>query len=257
MISAATQSNPMSCDGRLILVTGASSGIGRATAVLLSRLGARLLLVGRSQEKLEQTLAALDGTGHRIEPFDLNETEEIPAWFKHLIAESGPLSGLVQCAGVQHYTPARFITVDKINRMMKVNVFSTTMLAKCCAGKGAVLPGGSLVFIASVAGLVGDAGLSVYAASKGAVIALTKSLALEFAPAKIRVNAVAPGCVETDMLDKMRLNLTADQVQALAAKHPLGFGTAEDVAHAVAFLLADTGRWITGSVLTVDGGYTA
>ena len=140
---------------------------------------------------------------------------------------------------------------------MQTNWSAAWLLAKGFRQAGVYATPGSVVFVSSVVGMVGQPGLSAYASSKGALLALTKSLAMELVSEGIRVNSVVPGYVQTEMAQNLEKILTADQVEAIRRMHPLGFGTAEDVAHAIAFLLAVTGRWITGTALVVDGGYTA
>jgi len=253
--SAAT--NPLDLAGRAILVTGASSGIGRETALLLSQLGAHLVLTGRNEEHLAETLQLLTGDGHRAEPFDLSATDEIPRWLKILGASSGPLNGLVHSAGIHKLRPVRTLRSQTVEDVMRINVGAAIGLAKGFCQKGVCAPGGSVVFLSSVAGLTGQAGLAAYAASKGAIVALTRALAVEFAAEHIRVNCVAPGIVTTEMGQSLLAKLTPEQGAALEAMHLLGFGRPRDVAYAIAFLLAETARWITGTVLVVDGGYTA
>lgn len=249
--------NPMDLGGTTVLVTGASSGIGRETAILLSSLNARVVLTGRDRGRLQETLARLDGQGHRVAPFDFNRPEGIDDWIRSLTSEAGPLNGLVHAAGMEFVSPIKFVRLKDAEEVLKINLLSSIMLARaftrkaCCAGPG------SVVFLSSVMGTNGSPAMSVYGASKAALIGLAKSLALELAPRQIRVNCVTAGCVHTEMLARSRDLASPEEFQALERAHPLGFGTARDVAHAVAFLLADTGRWITGSTLAVDGGYSA
>ncbi len=249
--------NPMDLSGQTILVTGASSGIGRETCVLLSQLGAKLILVARNEERLEQTKSLLDGDDHRVEPFDLADVDSIPRWLKVVGKEDGPLDGLVHSAGVQVTRTLQFLSSKNIDDVMQVNFTAAVILAKGFRQRGVSAPSSSIALISSVMGLVGQPAVAAYAASKGALIALTKSLALELAGEGIRVNCVAPGQVRTEMTQMMAQSLTEEQYAAIEAHHPLGIGEPIDVANAVAFLLADTGRWITGSTLVVDGGYTA
>ena len=249
--------NPLTLTDRCILVTGASSGIGRETARLISQLGARVVLVGRNEDRLAETLRSLDGDGHRVEPFDLAATDEIPRWLKGVTALSGPLHGLVHSAGIHKLRPIRVSNAKTVEDVMRINVGAAIGLARGFCQKGVCAPGGSLVFLSSVAALTGQAGLAAYAASKGAIVALTRSLAVELAGERIRVNCVAPGVVATEMGQGLLAMLTPEQGAALEAMHLLGLGEARDVSYAIAFLLAETSRWITGTVLVVDGGYTA
>lgn len=249
--------NPMDLSGRTILVTGASSGIGRETAVLLSRLQAQVILVARDQERLAQTAALLEGTRHHIEPFDLTTIDEIPRWLKHVTAVVGPLHGLVHSAGVHSARPVRLISRQHFEDVMRINVQVAMSLSGAFRQKGVYVRGSSIVLLSSVVALVGEVGIAAYAASKGALTALAKSLALEFVQDHIRVNCVAPAYVQTEMTERFRTSLTTEQMAQIVAMHPLGLGTPLDVAYAIAFLLAETGRWITGTTLVVDGGYTA
>lgn len=249
--------NPMSLDGRHILVTGASAGIGRATAVLLSRLGATLTVNGRDPERLAQTMALLHGAGHRAAPFDLGDIDAIPAWIKERAAEGGALHGVAHCAGIQTLRPIRIFSADFFDQVMRVNLGSCLALAKGLRQKGVHADTASLVFISSTAATASSPANVVYAAAKGGVIAATKGLSAELLPDGIRVNCVVPSIVMTDLIERGFEKLSQEQIEHLRALQPLGFGHVDDVANAIAYLLADTGRWITGTALTVDGGRTA
>lgn len=250
--------NPLDLTGRVVIVTGASSGIGLATAVLLSQLGAKLVLVARSRERLELARAQLTGAEHLVVPFDFSTPGvDVAAWVKAISAQTGPISGIVHCAGVQLIKPVRLLAEADLDAIMKVNVSAALLLAKGFRIKGVHAPGASVVFVSSVMGLVGAAGRTVYCASKGALGAMAKALALELAAEDIRVNCVAPGFVRTAMLEQSQATVGPEQMAAVEKLHPLGFGEPRDVANAVAYLVADTARWVTGTTLVVDGGYTA
>lgn len=249
--------NPMDLSGRSVLVTGASSGIGRATAILLSQLGARVILVARRQVQLEETMSQMVGTGHRVEVFDLFQIEAIADWLPSLVTPEQRLDGLVHSAGLQHIRTIRELDNDAVSEMMALNFNAAFSLARAFRHKKVRAEHSSIVFVSSVSGLKGQAGNTVYAASKGALIAVTRAMAAELVRDQVRVNCVAPGLVHTEIVDRMLETLSQEQYQRIVDKHLLGVGTAQDVAHAIAFLLADTGRWITGSTLVVDGGYTA
>lgn len=249
--------NPLDLTGKTILVTGASSGIGRETSILLSELGAKIILVARRDDELQKTKELLKGDDHLVEAFDLTNFDAVSGWLKNISQKTGALHGLVHSAGVQKIQPLRFTTMYDINQIFSINIVAAIALAKAFRQRNVFKADSSLVFLSSVAGIVGDSGLSVYAASKGALISLAKSLAVEFAKYKIRVNCIAPAIIRTEMVKKWETSLTEEQVCTNIANSSLGIGTPRDVANAVAFLLADTGRWITGTTLVVDGGYTA
>jgi NAD(P)-dependent dehydrogenase (short-subunit alcohol dehydrogenase family) len=250
--------SPLDFSGKAVLVTGASAGIGRGTAVLLSRLGARVVLSGRDEDRLRQTLGEMEGSGHHVAALDLANPNEIAAWMPGVIEAVGPLSGLAYCAGVAPIMPIRFLSLKQFEEVMRVNFYSAAMLLKEFARTRMHQEGASAVLVASVAGMRGKAARSAYGASKGALIAFAKSAAVELVKDGIRVNCVAPSYVRTEMYEKAGDFLTPQQLQAcVESRQPLGLGTPLDVAQAIAFLLADTAKWITGSVLAVDGGFLA
>lgn len=250
-------STPMDLTNKNILVTGASSGIGRDTAVLLSELGASLIIVARREDELNNTRKMMRGSNHIINVYNLRNIEHIPLWIKELSFNFGPLDGLVHCAGVEIVRPLRLITSDTFTEIMDINVNAAIALTKGFRQKNVYRRGGSIVYISSVAGITGQVGHAEYCASKSALIGICKSLALELAKDGIRVNCIAPGVIQSELFQKAKMTRSSDQIVKIISQQPLGLGTPRDVSNAVAFLLADTGRWITGTTLVVDGGYTA
>lgn len=245
-------------NGRRILVTGASAGIGRACAIALAGLGARVVANGRNEERLAETLAALPGKGHCVAPFDLSDSDQIPGWIKGLATDGGPLAGVAHCAGTQSSKPVRSVDTAYFDQVMRANLLSALALARGLRQKGCCdAGGGAIVLVSSVAAFIGQPGNVVYSASKGALVSAARGLAMELLRDNIRVNCVAPAMVETEMMERFRQTTTAEQFERIREAHPMGFGKPEDVAAAAAFLLSDAARWINGVCLPVDGGYLA
>ena len=250
-------SSPFSLKGRKILITGASSGIGSAVAKLAAAMGAVCVINGRDEMRLNATRSELEGEGHKAIAMPLT-----PENCKELVVKAvslvGPLNGFVHCAGIEKTMPFRMTELSDLHEMMSVNLDTFWELTRELVKKKNHEPEKlSVVGIASVTALHGSAGNSAYAASKGALISLIKSLASEYAGQKIRFNCVCPGYVETPMLDNIkRLYKTEEEFnEAIVKKHALGLGKPEDVANAVAYLLSDASRWVTGTTMNVDGGY--
>jgi len=249
--------NPMSLSGKKILVTGASSGLGRETAVVLSRLGASVVLVARNLERLNETYSRLDGTGHSIFPFDLEKLDEIPNLLKTITDTSGPLSGIFHAAGIESTISIKVVKVKNIQPVFLTSAFAALMLTKGFCQKGVKIDGPtSLVFMSSTAGLTGTKGLSVYASSKAAIDGAIRALAVELAEKRVRVNSLAAGMIKTEMLEAVAKEMSTERLQEREKQHLFGFGEPLDVAMAVAFLLSDASKWITGTTMVVDGGFS-
>lgn len=247
----------MHVKGRSYLVTGAASGIGRATALLLSELGAKVLLADINAEKLEEVLQECLGEADTL-AIDLMNAEGIKQMIKDKVATFGKLHGFVHCAGIPYIAPLKVVNAEKTERVYKLNTYAAIELAKVCSNKQ-IYAGehGSFVLISSVYGLVGSAANVGYAMSKGAIVAITKSLAMELVNNGIRVNCVAPGFIKTPMADKVDDMMDSEYDARLNALHPMGLGRSEDIAKGILFLLSDMSSWMTGTVLNVDGGFTA
>jgi len=240
----------LSLKGRHILVTGASSGMGRVFARMISEQGGRVSILARNKERLRQTLDALDGEGHRMYVCDLTDEEQL----KNAVSGIDALDGIVLCAGINDFVPVKFIKQEKINRMFQTNYFSQLLLVQMLLKKKLVNKNASIVFISSISSMLGVQGTLLYASSKGAINSAVRVMASELASQGIRVNAICPGIVKTEMLSGT--NVDEEMFTKHAEKYPLGLGTPEDVGNAVLFHLSDASRWLTGQCMILDGGFT-
>lgn len=248
----------VSLEGKSFIITGAGSGIGRAVAQSCSDLGAKLLLIDKQREALEATRDMVKGFTPDLASIDLTDYEQIGNAIESHLAACGPFSGFCHCAGIEYTLPIKSMTTRHYQDLFAVNVIAGFELAKVLSKKKYIADtGASFVFIASTMGVVGRPGLVGYSASKGAVIAGMRSMALELAGKGIRVNSVSPGTVMTDMINKMLETLEPEQREKRLGDFPLGIGKPEDVADLVAFLFSDRSRWITGTNIMLDGGYSA
>jgi NAD(P)-dependent dehydrogenase (short-subunit alcohol dehydrogenase family) len=245
-------------NGGTFLVVGASSGIGKQISLLLAEAGCRVIMVARNQDKLLAAYQEMLGDENGMEVFDISSYESIPHWIKKLSEKYGAFDGMVNCAGKFVLSPLKVIDPKQAEALWRVNVFSNLWLAKGFRQRGVVGPsGGSIVFVSSVVGLIGQAGLSIYSASKGAILSMSRSLALELAKERIRVNCIAPSNLKTAMTDVVGPIPSPEEYAVIEREHPLGFGEPRDVAEAALYLLSPASRWVSGSTLVVDGGFSA
>ena len=242
--------------GKKIFITGASSGIGRAIAILCSELGATLVLVGRNEEKLSETLSLMVGDNHLTYALDITDSEKLEDAIKNATQKIGKFDGLVYSAGIEMTRPLRVLKRDNWNNTLNVNVIAAFETARLLSNAKFLNASASFVLIASIVGLFGQAGKVAYSASKGALIAGSKSLALELASKSIRVNTVLPALIKTEMSTKVLQTIGEEAKENVLKMHPLGFGKPEDVANSCAFLLSDASSWITGTSFIIDGGYS-
>jgi NAD(P)-dependent dehydrogenase (short-subunit alcohol dehydrogenase family) len=250
--------NPYTLDGKTIIITGASSGIGRQCAIFCSQMGAKVVLIARNIERLHETRSNLTQPNrHIVINVDLNFFEAVEAILGQNRKEIGNVDGIVHCAGISTTLPLRMINEDHLHRFFQTNVNAAINLTKLLSKRAFMPSGGSIVFMTSVMGVVGEAGKTVYSLTKGALVAGAKSLAIELAAKKIRVNCISPGVVVTPMSANAVYSKNDDSLERIKSNHPLGLGQPEDVGNACVFLLSDAARWITGTNLIVDGGYTA
>ncbi len=247
-----------SLTNKTILITGASSGIGRSCSVECSRSGASLILVGRNEEELMKTASLLNpGTKVEIIAEDITHSERLELIIAEKVAVLGKISGFIHCAGIEKTLPLKKHSPQLYHDIFEINVIAGFEMAKILSLKKYKDETSSFVFISSVAGMVGEAGKAAYSASKGAVIAGARSLAMELSRGNIRVNSISPAMVNTPILEKMFEDLGEDASSEIIKKHPLGIGEPKDVANACIFLLSDAARWVTGTNLVIDGGYSA
>ena len=241
-----------------IVITGASSGIGRQCAVECSKAGARAVLIARNKERLEETLNQLDGEGHLIFSIDITEYEKIKNIIDETVNAIGKIDGFIHSAGIELTKPFSLTKPAEFENLYKVNVVSGFEFARIISSNKYINEnGGSFIFIASVMSVVSTPAIITYSASKGALAAGVKSMALELASKKIRVNCISPGVVETDLTKSFLNKLTEEAKNEIYKMHPLGIGKPDDVANACIYLLSDESGWMTGSNLIIDGGYSA
>ncbi len=246
--------NPFSLKDRHVLVTGASSGLGYATALACARMGAVVIGVGRDVTRLQQTQLALEtisGLPHKVLCADLTQSKAR----EHVVASlDRPIDGVVHSAGISRLSPVRMLTEQHLREIQSINVDAPMLLTQALLKGNLIAPEGSLVYIASIAAHIGVPGVAAYSGTKAALMAMVRCLALEVVKRRIRANCLSPALVETPLLEA-----TAAMVGSMEDErrnYPLGFGKPEDVANAAVFLLSDASRWITGTTIVMDGGLT-
>ncbi len=241
-----------SLEGKKVLVTGASSGIGREVCIRTRQAGAEVYATGRDRARLEETAGLMGDNRCTVIPADLSTEDGLSS-----VCDSIPaIDGLVNCAGIIEIVPLKFITPDKIRGINRINYEVPVLLTQRLSKHKKLNQGSSLLAISSIYAHFGEKAHALYAGSKGGLEAAFRSLAVELAAQKIRVNCIASGMVKTQMAKKAEEILSPEALQKQANEYPLGFGQPSDVANAVLFLLSDASKWITGSTLVVDGGFS-
>ena len=242
--------NPFTLENKTIFITGASSGIGRATAVECSKMGATVIISGRNDERLNETLAQLDQTKSNVAiAGDLTNEDFI----EQMTASIPKVDGVVFCAGVSDTTLIKFATREKFLRVLDVDLLSQVSLVRNLLKKKLINGGASLVFISSLGAYKLASGLGLYSAAKSGLISIMKSVAIELSSRKIRSNAILPSMVKTELLNTLD-SISAEDWAKDEARYPLGYGEPDDVAFTVVYLLSDAAKWMTGSEIIIDGG---
>lgn len=253
-----TQFNPFSLEGKVVVISGAASGIARQCAISCSKMGAKLILLDLNAEGLKQTMTMVERPeDHFSVAVNLTDYERVPEVIKDAVAKVGRITGLLNCAGISTTLPLNVAKPDVLDKFFHVNVYTAYFLAQTvCKVGNFSKEGGSIVFFSSAAGQFGETCKSIYGMTKGALYSCAKSLACELARKNIRVNSISPGVIVTPI--NMNLPHIADpeQRKQTEALHLLGLGNPDDIANACIYLLSDASRWVTGSNLVVDGGYT-
>lgn len=240
--------NPFSLSGKTILVTGASAGIGRGIAIACAGMGAQVVLTARNAERLQETLSMLEGEGHSYIVADLTIETQRAA----LVNQLPMLDGVVQCAGVGSRVPCKMLSQEDLDHVMKPNTEAPMLLQALLLSEKKIQKQASVVFIASAAATMPTAGNAVYSASKAAMVAYAKCLALELAPRQIRVNCISPTMVWTDLA---LVGATTEQLTEAEKQYPLKrYGQPEDIAHLAVYMLSDASGWMTGSNIEITGG---
>ena len=237
-------------ENKTILVTGASSGIGLSIVKLLANSKAKVVLTGRDESKLQKSISTLEGVGHSYLIADLEDDNHLDV----LVNNLPKLDGIVFCAGFNEFIPIKFIKREKADKIFNINYFSSVFLLQKILKKKLLNKQSSLVFISSISSILGVPATTLYAASKASINSTVKVLASELSKQKIRVNAINPGIVVTSMLNQENIDIKSLMEQEKL--YPLGFGTPEDLAHAVQFHLSTKSRWLTGNIMNLDGGLT-
>jgi len=243
--------------GKKVLVTGASSGIGKATSLALVSCGAELVITGRNASRLIETADEAGPNKCTVAPMVLDNFESILAWSEKISDKYGPFDSVFHAAGEALLKPIRLIKKKDYDQVFNPSLMSAIALCSALSKRGCMHDGGAIVLMSSVAGSKGRQGMSLYSASKSGIDGLARSLAVELAPRGIRVNTIAAGAVRTELHSKIVQNSNTSTLKDYESLHPLGFGNVSDVTNMVVYLLSDAGRWITGTVMAVDGGYTA
>lgn len=248
--------NIIDLTGKKIIITGASSGIGKATAIQLSKVGAKIIMVSRNEDKMMDTLSQMEGDGHAYYPFDLKNIGELESLIKKIVSDFGGINGCVHCAGTAPMRPISKTKYDFTHDVMLINFYSFVEMVRCLSKKNNYIEGASFIAMSSIASRVGYKSKVAYCASKGALDSAIRCLAKELASKKIRVNSIVPGWVATEMYTEyLAEHGTSEDAVRISESQYLGAIDPVEIANVVAYLLSDVSKTITGTGLVIDGGW--
>ena len=250
--------NLIDLTGKRILIIGASSGIGKSTAITLSKVGAQLTLVARREDKLQEAIMELNGEGHNYFCGDISDTSSIEILIKKIVTINGPLDGMVYSAGISMYLPLQFFKPEKLQHLFEVNFFGFVECVRQVSKKGRYNDGMRIVAVSSVSSIKGNKTQTGYSASKAAMNAAVRCMGRELAEKGICINSIAPGLTATEMYLSYSSNVgdASNSMKELLSRQYLGVGEPVDIANVIAFLMSPAARFITGVTLPVDGGLT-
>lgn len=252
-------SSPLSIEGHHIVLTGATSGIGRQCAIDFAKAGARLVLLGRNSANLDQVLSECTTLGAKCLAYtaDVTDAQAVKSAIEDAVGKAGKIDGLLYAAGIEKTLPFNKLTADDYQDIYAVNVVGAMNLVALLSKKANRGDNPHYVLISSITGIIGRPGVAAYAASKGALLSAVKTIALELAQKNATINCISPGTIMTPLMVKMMESLSEEQREARKAGFPLGLGEPADISATAQFLLSSGSRWITGQNIVVDGGYTA
>lgn len=249
--------NPFSLEGKTILVTGASSGIGRQCAIDCSMMGARVVAIARDKERLDETLSLMEGEGHCRYIYDFSNSDGVRDLVSTIVADCGRIGGMIYAAGIEKTMPFKMLAPEDYLNIFNVNTLGALeMVRQISSIKNFSKEGGSLVLIASITASIARIGTAAYTASKGALVSVVRVLASELSKRKIRANCISPGTVLTPLMQSFLSSLSEEEYQNRIGGFPLGLGEPSDISNACIFLLSEASRWITGQNIIIDGGFT-
>lgn len=251
--------NPFTLENKVIVISGAGSGIGRQCAISCARMGARLILLDINGDGLSETAGMIErSSDHYCATVDLLDYPNVSSIIEDAVMKVGRINGILNCAGISTTNLFKLTKEKELDKFFKTNVYSGFFLSQeCTKFRRFSKDGGSIVFFSSIAGNLGTVGKSTYGMTKAALLSLSRNLACELAPKKIRVNSITPGVICTPINMNLPHMKDPEQRDAIETQHLLGLGEPSDVANACIFLLSDASRWVTGTNLVVDGGFSA